>query len=432
MKIGLRLLIVAVLACVPLQAQQFDDFGRGRAREMLRNIAEDVKKYYYDPTFHGVNFDALVHDADEKLRHATSVTESFKLIAGALMGLNDSHTYFDPPLTGFKVDYGWQMQMIGTHCYITHVRPGSDAETKGLKPGDEVISVNGMAANRSSFETIRYVIYTLSRQPELRLQVRSPGAQERQLVVAAKVEPIRLRGDLRAEGITLDVKFRKMQEKTFPRCESLDPSLGVCKIGAFAFEDKQTHELLNFARKHQALILDLRGNPGGTLTALQGLLGCFFDHDVMIGKWVTRKDVKSQVAKPQQGNFPGKLVVLVDSLSASSAEIFTRILQLERRGTVIGDRSSGSVREAGSYHYELKLEQPPQWYYAMITKTDIVLANGESLEHKGITPDEGLLPTQADLASGNDPVLARAAEVLGAKLPPDKAGKLFPFEWPEM
>jgi hypothetical protein len=47
-----------------------------------------------------------------------------------------------------------------------------------------------------------------------------------------------------------------------------------------------------------------------------------------------------------------------------------------------------------------------------------------------VTPDEVALPTGADLANGRDPVLSSAAELLGVKISPADAGKLFPYDWP--
>lgn len=434
MKLSLRLLVLAgaIAWTGPIQAQQFDNFGRERARQMLRNITEDIKKHYYDPTFHGVDFDARVREADEKLRHATSVTESFKTIAVALQSLNDFHTYFIPPLQHFTVEYGWQMQMIGNHCYVTHVQPKSDAETKGLKPGDEIISVNGVATDRDGLIVLGYILSTLSPQPELHLEARSAGAEKRQLVVAAKVEPIKMfSANVMAEAQTSILKASKIIRKNLPNCQALGANAGVCKIPAFEFEDQDVRELLRFAQKYPALILDLRTDRFGNSGALEGLLGGFFDHDIKVGDRVTRGGTKAEVIKPQKDHFSGKVVVLIDSESRSVAELFARTMQLQKRATVLGDRSAGLVRESKHYEYHLPQETLFDSYYAMITDAEVVMADGQSLERKGVMPDETLLPTPEDLASGNDPALAHAADLLGVKITPEQAGKLFPFEWPQ-
>jgi carboxyl-terminal processing protease len=126
--------------------------------------------------------------------------------------------------------------------------------------------------------------------------------------------------------------------------------------------------------------------------------------------------------------FAGKIIVLVDSQSASAAELFARVVQLEHRGTVLGDHSSGSVMEAREYSYSQGLDT--QFYYGFsVTDADLIMGDGKSLEHTGVTPDEIILPTGQDLAVGRDPVLARASELGGAKLDPAQAGKMFPFEW---
>lgn len=69
------------------------------------------------------------------------------------------------------------------------------------------------------------------------------------------------------------------------------------------------------------------------------------------------------------------------------------------------------------------------FYGASITIADLIMADGKSLEKNGVTPDEIVLPTASQLAEGQDPVIARAAELAGIKIDPAAAGKFFPFEW---
>lgn len=64
-----------------------------------------------------------------------------------------------------------------------------------------------------------------------------------------------------------------------------------------------------------------------------------------------------------------------------------------------------------------------------VTNADLIMKDGNSLEHVGVTPDELVLPTGADLAAGRDPVLARAVAVLGGTLDAASAGRLFPVIW---
>jgi len=119
----------------------------------------------------------------------------------------------------------------------------------------------------------------------------------------------------------------------------------------------------------------------------------------------------------------------VDAESASASELFARIIQLEKRGIVIGDHSSGSVMEAREYEEQTGTETAI-FYGASITESNLIMTDGKSLEHVGVTPDEVVLPTAQDIANGRDPVLGRAAELLGIKVSAEDAGKAFPYEWP--
>ena len=429
-------LVAAVPPCLAqAQPQKFTDRQREDAREMLRMIAADIKKHYFDAKLHGFDFDARVREVDEKLKSAASLNQSFALIGYALDGLNDSHTFFIPPGRTFRHEYGWRMRMIGDRCFITQVRPKSDADAKGLKPGDEVLSLNGAAPTRGNFETMQYVFNMLAPRAAAQLVVRGADGQQRQMIVESKVRQLQKKVDLtggQADALIWDFVRQNENYDHLRRtiCHESGPELAVCKMPEFDLSGDEVHELLALARKHNSLILDLRGNPGGYVTTLDRVVGGFFDHEVKIGDRVGRKEMKPQTAKPGHTLFNGKLVVLVDSMSASAAEIFARVIQLEKRGTVLGDHTLGLVMEAKGYEYTLGVESIA-WYGASITDANIVMADGKSLERLGVIPDEIVLPSQADLRDNKDPVIARAAELLGVKLDPEKAGSFFPYEWPK-
>jgi len=148
----LGLIPVVGLLALPGWSEHFSSLDREQAQVMLQNVASDIRKYYYDPKLHGVDWDAQVAKAKEKIAKATSMGEATLEIAAALEALDDSHTYFIPPHDPIAEDYGWQFQMIGARCYVTHVRPKSDAEAKGLQPGDEVLTINGFTPTREGPE----------------------------------------------------------------------------------------------------------------------------------------------------------------------------------------------------------------------------------------------------------------------------------------
>jgi carboxyl-terminal processing protease len=123
-------------------------------------------------------------------------------------------------------------------------------------------------------------------------------------------------------------------------------------------------------------------------------------------------------------------VVLIDSQSASAAEVTARIMQIEKRGTVIGDRSAGAVMTSRFFSHTLGQDFYGRgslaFYGTSITVADLKMSDGFSLEKVGVTPDEVLLPTGADLAAGRDPVLARAITLLGGTMTAEQAGKFYP------
>jgi carboxyl-terminal processing protease len=175
------------------------------------------------------------------------------------------------------------------------------------------------------------------------------------------------------------------------------------------------------ARDYRTLVLDLRGNGGGSIDSLRELVSRCIDHDVIVAVEKPRGKEVRDVARAAKKGFGGRLIALVDSRSGSAAEMFARIVQIEKRGTVIGDRTAGAVMMARLFPHKAGTVL----YAASVTIADVRMSDGGSLEKAGVEPDEIVLPTPADLASGRDPALAHAIALAGGSLTPDEAGRLF-------
>jgi C-terminal processing protease CtpA/Prc len=418
------------------QTPALDATQRARAKLMLNEIKSTIRRTYYDQAFHGLDLNAHFKGAEAKLDTALSLGHAYAIIAQALIDFGDSHTFFIPPDRPATFEQGWRMSLIGDQCFVVAVQPGSDAEAKGLKAGDRLLQMDAFAPTRDQLWKAKYLYYVLSPRRSLKIVIQSPGGPPRPIEVAAKVTP-------KPKDVTVSLDplleggIMPFEDDSVVRSNRLVRlgDIAIWKLSAFAFGpedvDPLFDEVVNGAR---SLVIDMRGNPGGIVKTLEQLTARLFDHDVKIADLKGRKSMKPSVAKKRKTPFTGKTVVLVDSDSASAAEVLARVIQLEKRGLVVGDRSSGSVMQAE--HHGLVLEGQGAVgeislipYGISVTNADLIMADGKSLEKAGVVPDYVVLPTAADLAAGRDPALAQAVALVGGVLEPLDAGKLFPIEW---
>ena len=203
----------------------------------------------------------------------------------------------------------------------------------------------------------------------------------------------------------------------------------VWKFPSFMVDPKFLDTLVERPKKGTTTIIDLRGNGGGLVVALERLVAQMFDRDINIAELKGLKKMDPMRAKTiGSGAYTGKLIVLIDSDSGSAAEIFARLVQLEKRGVVLGDVSSGKVMQSRTITYEAGVDSI-YTYGISGTNADVIMSDGKSLENVGVQPDELILPTGEDLAAGRDPVMTRAIELAGGKIDPVEAGSFFPMFW---
>jgi C-terminal processing protease CtpA/Prc len=248
-------------------------------RDMLKQLKKDIQKHYYDPGFQGIDLDTHFAQADEKVQQAGSLGQMMGIIGQALVDFNDSHVRFIPPGRVSRTEYGWQMRMIGDQCLVTAVKPRSEAEAKGLKPGDRVALMDGYQPSRENFPLLRYLYYVLRPQLGMRLTVIAPGGKPRQVDIGAKI-----RKGFRVRDLTQDFQFweyiRELENEGLKNANAhsyvkLDKDGFIWKMPAFDLQQRRVESMVGRAKNRKGFILDLRGNGGGYVKTLETMLSYF-------------------------------------------------------------------------------------------------------------------------------------------------------------
>ena len=229
------------------------------------------------------------------------------------------------PLQGNFEGIGVQFNMVEDTLLVIQPVIGGPSEKQGIIAGDRIVSVNDTAIAGVSMP-----------KEEIKRRLRGPKGTKVNLGVVR-------RGI--ADTLRFVVTRDKIPVKSIDAAYMIRPGIGYIRIGSFG---AQTHEefcqsiMKLTGEGMQSLILDLQENGGGYLHAAVAIANEFLDNNELIvytqGRRVPRNEYRAQ----GNGLFEkGKVVVLVDSYSASAAEIVTGAIQDQDRGLVVGRRSYG-------------------------------------------------------------------------------------------
>jgi len=214
------------------------------------------------------------------------------------------------------------------------------------------------------------------------------------------------------------VRSQELKEFSIVRDNIVNPSvryeitpdnIGYLRISRFAEDTDNLAQTAarDFAAKGvKGVILDLRGNGGGYLTAAQTVSGLWLD----AGKEVVqeRQGDKVQDTLKATGNAPLKgmnTVVLIDGGSASASEIVAGALNDYDAAQLVGTKTYGK----GSVQQLLQL---PMGGQLKVTIAKWYTPHGKNINKEGIAPDIEVKPTEAQIAASDDVQKAKAIEIL--------------------
>ena len=396
---------------------------------MLSDIRVDLKNNYYDPKFHGVDIDLAFRQASRKLSMARTGYDGIRVLAELLFLLNDSQTFLIVSGRWPSLDLGLRLSMIGNSCYVVGVTPNSSADKKGIKIGAQILSIGGITPTRIDFWRIPYFLSS-SLPHDLNVTVKDATGATREIALTptAEILPADIKPDSVAywAGTTKLIDKQPLFQNSVNRFSEFGEDLIIWKMARFSNEDKDVDAIFQKIKQHRGLIIDVRGNPSGDPSLCLRVLANLFDHDVKMYSSRKRKIESARTASGRGKDcFAGKVIVLVDAQSSNAAEVLARVIQIEKRGIVVGDRTAGQVMETSIFRsYAARAKGMTMG--ARISVADVIMPDGNRLEHVGVTPDEKVLPTVEDLIQLRDPAMSRAAELIGVKIDPARAGALFP------
>ena len=224
------------------------------------------------------------------------------------------------------VGIGAEVRLVRDGVYLNEVYPQSGGAEAGLKSGDVITGINGRATQN---QTLDALVKQMRGEPntEITLKILNPEREvrvTRRLFEVSKVPPPRY-------------------------VDHLGVKIGVLKI--FDFMGLDTADRFGYFLSHldpdtRALILDLRGDPGGSVDEAVSVAGHLLGNKrpIVIERGIENgkpngRDIVRVSAVEQASDLP--LVVLVDQRSASASEIVAGAVQDYRRGFLLGTRTYG-------------------------------------------------------------------------------------------
>lgn len=295
---------------------------------------------------------------------------SEKLVQGAVKGMMkelDPHSHFLPAkqLKVFKQEATGQFSGLGLELAIKNKQPiilsvleDSPASKAGMRAGQIILQINNKKTIGLNREEISNLLKS-RRGKKFNITVRDPNSK--------KIHQMQLRAEI--------VSFKSVLYKDIG-----DQFLYV-RINAFTERTlREVRKIMNRHKNLKGFILDLRGNPGGLLESAIQVADLFIKKGTIVSIKGRLKDYE-QVFQAHSSeafiNFP--MIVLIDTYSASAAEILAGALKENKRAMLLGRKSFGK----GSVQSLIHLDQGNA---VKLTVAHYYTPNGNSIHEKGIEP----------------------------------------------
>lgn len=456
-------LTLSVLLINPISTTAFQDRRRGasgpaaqrtvkvrtdpvreRREKTFELVWRTVNEENFDPSFGGVNWLAVYSRYSSRVARLTTDQELYILLQQMLDEIPQSHFAIIPPdripkikpkkrLTTKAADKGVEgtetltdeeeaesdnnvatqmlngigidVRILNGQIVITSVAADSPAAKVGLRPGYLLKSVDdiplwnippGVDIPPELHMRIRQRILVdyLGGEPGTAVYLSYLDEENKEHQVTIKRE--RLKGTLSQSLGNLPPLYTELESKR------LKDKIGYLRFTVFTPQlAEKICGAIKSMRDAPGLVIDLRGNPGGVMGVASGVVGLLTNKTGLIGILRLRSGSIPIPSFPQRSSYSGPMVVLIDRLSGSTAEVMAADLQETGRALIVGERSAGEVLGANI----IKLPTGALFEYA---RAGFKTGRGATLEGKGVVPDVEKRLDRNSLLKGEDNQLQEA------------------------
>ena len=356
-----------------------------------------INSKYVDQTNNNQDWDRWRHKYDDVIE---TDEDAYIAIETMVSSLNDVYTRFLSPKEYSEETASIQGQLSGIGVQIG-VRDGklliiapledTPGEKAGLKAEDEILEIDGKSTKGITVDKAADKI----RGKE--------GTQVKLLVKRGKEEP-------KLYTITRENIELKSVSIKLPENVKLDPNIGYIRLSSFISRNAsdEFRDAIESNKDKDAIIIDLRSNPGGLLTNAIFIADYLLDSKVIVST-VDRDGYKETSRATRMTLTDKPLAVLINGGSASASEILSGALKDNKRAVIIGTKSFGKglVQE---------INKMPNGAAMHITIQKYLTPSGTDINKKGIVPDIKVEYTKEDADKKIDPQIQKANEVLVKKV----------------
>jgi hypothetical protein len=356
----------------------------------------DRQRHYFPSVRDRRAFASRLHGIARSTGDATTF---YREMSSALASLREGHTGLVgsaqvpfantiPPVALLEVD---------GQPVVAGVTPG--VENGGLRPGDVVLSVDGVPASASLDHQLAVTSGSTDharRARALSNLLAGPTKTPAEVIVRGidgrerRCFPLRFLLD---DGGVYRSRFG-FQPETIEAVR-IAPSAGYISLPDFHPDRRSDFEdALKTLRPLPDLVLDLRGNPGGRIRSLQRIAGAFLNEQVDLLLMEEGGHTRPLPVVMGPVHYRGRLSILVDERTGSAAELLAAALQDLGRARIFGRTTAGSTRSRQT----ALLPGGVVFHYA--GPTEFLRRDGSPIEGLGVEPDFRYLPSRQDLALG--------------------------------